>query len=246
MNRFFVDPEQMSEDTAVILGRDVNHIKNALRMKVGEELVVSDGRDRDWVAQIRSLSEDEIELVKERDFEKLSELPARIWLFQGLPKGDKMDLIVQKAVELGACRVIPVAMKRSVVRLERKKGEEKVRRWQAIAESAAKQSGRQQIPEVGPVLSLLDARTISSGFEEKFLAYEGASGMEATRKKIKKCRPGTDIGVFVGPEGGFEPKEVEELEEDGWERVSLGSRILRTETAGFTLLSALMIALDES
>ena len=172
------------------------------------------------------------------------ELPARIHLFQGLPKGDKMELIIQKAVELGAYRVVPVSMKRSVVKLDAKKADAKRKRWNAVSESAAKQSKRSLIPEVAPLMTYKEAVKEAAGYDMVFLPYESADGIRKTRELLASVKPGTDIAVFIGPEGGFEDEEVELARENGAEIVTLGKRILRTETAGLCMLSALMLQLE--
>lgn len=172
------------------------------------------------------------------------ELPARIHLFQGLPKGDKMELIIQKAVELGAFRIIPVETKRVVVKLDSKKEEARIKRWNAISESAAKQSKRSIIPEVTGVVKYKDALQMAEDFGLKMIPYECAKGMEETRRLLQTAEAGMDIAIFIGPEGGFEEEEIRQAGERGVSPVSLGRRILRTETAGLCVLSALMISLD--
>ena len=247
MYHFFVEPGQIHvpEKKVVITGQDVNHIKNVLRMKPGEELSVSTGTDsNEYRCGIVSLEEDcvlcELRFIKEAD----TELPAKIYLFQGLPKADKMELIVQKAVELGAYRVVPVSMKRSVVKLDAKKADAKRKRWNAVSESAAKQSKRSLIPEVAPLMTYKEAVKEAAGYDMVLLPYESADGIRKTRELLASVKPGTDIAVFIGPEGGFEDEEVELARENGAEIVTLGKRILRTETAGLCMLSALMLQLE--
>lgn len=240
MYQFFVEPNQINipDKRVVITGSDVNHIKNVLRMKAGEELNVSNGQDgKEYRCGIVSLEEEcivcELRFIKEDNVE----LPARIYLFQGLPKADKMELIIQKAVELGAYEIIPVAAKRCVVKLEDKKAASKLARWQGIAEAAAKQSKRGIIPRIHEVMSFRDAVKMASDMDVRLIPYELAEGMERTRKLIGALQPGQSIAVFIGPEGGFEESEIEMAEESGIESITLGRRILRTETAGLTVLS---------
>lgn len=240
MYQFFVEPCQIniSDKSVIILGGDVNHIKNVLRMRVGEEISVSNGLDgREYRCGIAALEEErivcELRFIKEDQVE----LPAEVYLFQGLPKGDKMELIVQKTVELGVCKIIPVAMKRCVTKLEDKKALSRVARWQGIAEAAAKQSRRGIIPEVLSVMSFPDAVKLASEMEVKLIPYEMAEDMEHTREIIGSLKPGQRIAVFIGPEGGFEEAEIELAKSSGMEPVTLGRRILRTETAGFTVLA---------
>lgn len=156
-----------------------------------------------------------------------------------------MDWIIQKAVELGAWAVVPVEMKRSVVRLDGKKAEKKVQRWQQIARSAAEQSRRMRIPEILPVTDFSGALKVAQSLDVLLLPYELARGMEETREILKAISPGESVGIFIGPEGGFEETEVERAVAAGARTVTLGHRILRTETAGMTLLSVLMFHLEE-
>ena len=247
MQRFFVEPHQIDEGAHQIhiLGSDVNHISNVLRMKQGEELWISDGGKKEYRCTIEEFSPDEVLLhiiyAQEPDYE----LQSRIYLFQGLPKADKMELVIQKAVELGAFEVIPVAMKRSVVKLDAKKAESKVKRWNAIAESAAKQSKRSILPQVSDVVTFAQAVKMAENCQIKLLPYECADGMEKTKRLIENITPGQDIAVFIGPEGGFDLDELELAKEAGCEIITLGKRILRTETAGMMLLSVLMYHLEQ-
>ena len=245
MYRFFVEPSQVEEHTIRILGSDVNHIKNVLRMKTGEEILISSGNDLEYACYIEEMGAEEVlahvMYVQEAGYE----LSSRIYLFQGLPKGDKMELIIQKAVELGVHEVIPVATRRAVVKLDGKKEENKIRRWQAIAESAAKQSKRMYVPEVKPVMRFCQAIEQAKKLDVVLLPYELAKGMKETKELIAQIEPGQSIGIFIGPEGGFDEEEVRMAVEMGAKAITLGKRILRTETAGLTVLSVLMFALEE-
>ena len=197
MHRFFVEPFQIGEKEIVITGPDVNHIRNVLRMRAGEELLAADGQGSEYRCILRELQDSEIRAEICRKFSGSAELPSRITLFQGLPKSDKMDLIIQKCVELGVFRIVPVTTKRTVVKLDAKKEESRRKRWTAVSESA--------------------------------------SGIPA----------GASIGVFIGPEGGFEEEEVREAMEAGARPITLGRRILRTETAGMAVLAMLGYLLEE-
>ncbi len=243
MYQFFVEENQMSGDSISILGSDVNHIKNVLRMKSGERVRVSiSDNGRSFFGTIGTISEDEVIVFIESEDENGTELSNRIYLFQGLPKGDKMELIIQKAVELGVYEIIPVAMKNCVVKLDDKKAVSKVKRWQAISESAAKQSKRTLIPEIKMPLSWKTALEEAKKLDVVLVPYENERGMEATREILQSIKPGQSIGIFVGPEGGFAPEEIEAVI---GHRISLGRRILRTETAGLATLSMLIFCLDE-
>ena len=247
MYQFFVEQEQIdvAGKSVIIRGNDVNHIKNVLRMRPGEEVAVSNGIDgREYRCGILALEEDCVRLELRFIKEDGVELPAKIYLFQGLPKADKMELIIQKAVELGAFQVIPVAMKRCVVKLDEKKADSKIKRWQGIAEAAAKQSKRGVIPTVAPVMSYAQAVKMASEMDLKLVPYELAEGMEQTKQLIESVKPGQRIAIFIGPEGGFDPEEIRTATEAGIQPITLGKRILRTETAGFTTIAWLMYQLE--
>lgn len=245
MYQFFVKPEQIVEKRVYITGKDVNHIGNVLRMKIGEELAVSNGEDgKEYRCGILSISEDEVVCEVRFIKEDAVELPCQISLFQGLPKADKMELIIQKAVELGAYEVIPVATKRAVVKLDAKKEKSKLVRWQGISEAAAKQSKRAVIPNVQSVKSFKEAILSVQEYDVKLIPYEMAEDMPKTRKIIKAIKPGSKIAIFIGPEGGFAEDEIQFALENNVVPITLGKRILRTETAGMTVLSILMYELE--
>ena len=174
MPRFFVNPSQVGEDSIIIQGNDVNHIRNVLRMRPGDELSLSDGQGTDYFCRIQSMERDEICLSIENSWKSYVELPVRLYLFQGLPKGEKMELIIQKAVELGAYEIIPVRTNRAIVKLDAKKEVKKIARWQQIAESGAKQSGRGMIPAVKPVMGLAEALAYAKSLDGILLPYEKA------------------------------------------------------------------------
>ena len=245
MQRFFVTPDQVGEDKIRIQGSDVNHMKNVLRMRPGEEVMVSDGNNRQYRCRVEDYPDGEAVLAILEAGLVDTELPSRIYLFQGLPKQEKMELIVQKAVELGVCQVIPVQTRRCVVKLDAKKAAKKVQRWQQIAESAAKQAGRGYIPAVSEVMTFQEALAFSEALDIRLIPYELADGMEGTRKILDGIRPGQSVGIFIGPEGGFEKEEVSRAVEAGTMPITLGKRILRTETAGIAVLSILMYRLEK-
>ncbi len=214
-----------------------------LRLKEGEQILISDGAGQDYRCAVKALGAEEIRATI-LELEEERELSSWITLYQGLPKGDKMELIIQKAVELGAARIVPVATKHTVVKLEGKREEGKRKRWQAIAESGAKQSKRSRIPEIAPVMTFREALASASDCELKLFAYENQEGTEETKAQLSRVLPGLKIGVLIGPEGGFDPEEAQQARESGWVPISLGRRILRTETAGLALLALLMMRLE--
>ncbi len=247
MYQFFADPAQINipDRRVIILGEDVNHIRNVLRMRPGEEITVRDGRDgREYRCGI--LSVEEAEVLCELRFikEDAVELPAEVYLFQGLPKADKMELIIQKAVELGVHQVIPVAASRCVVKLDEKKAAARRARWQGIAQAAAKQSKRAIVPEVTEVSSFARAVEKASQMDVALIPYELAEDMARTKELLEGLRPGQRVAVFIGPEGGFSQEEIGFAQEKGVLPITLGKRILRTETAGLVVLSWLMYLLE--
>lgn len=244
MHHFFVSPQAVGEDRVAITGPDVNHIKNALRMRQGESLLISDGEGNDYHCRISSIKSDLVEArIEER--RESRELPVRLYLFQGLPKSDKMELIIQKAVELGVYGVTPVITKNAVVKLDAKKEKSRLERWQAISESAAKQSGRSRIPKVEKIMSLKEALEMAEEFDQILIPYENQTGMDTMKKALEAVGQDTrSAAVFIGPEGGFDENEVLLAKEHGAVPVSLGRRILRTETAGLAVLSLFMLKVE--
>lgn len=245
MHHFFVTPDCVDEKYISITGSDVNHLKNVLRVKIGEELLVSDGQGKDYMCRIDGIDDKEIKaLIVSEEFSG-TELPARLYLFQGLPKSDKMELIIQKAVELGCFEIIPVNTARSIVKLDKKKEDAKLKRWKAISESAAKQSRRSIIPNIHSVMTFKEAIEYAKDFDINLIPYENFKDMTETKEVVDKVAGGMNVGIFIGPEGGFEESEVNMAVENGAKRISLGKRILRTETAGMAILSVLMFRIEE-
>lgn len=247
MYQFFVSPEQIGDKRAFITGQDVNHIKNVLRMKIGEELNLSNGIDgREYRCAITGINDDTIDLELRFVKEDSHELPSKIYLFQGIPKADKMEGIIQKNVELGVFEIIPVAMKRCVVKLDDKKVDNKIKRWQSISEAAAKQSKRGVIPKVSlPMPFKLALQYAKEHCSVCLLPYEMAEDMSYTRTVIENIKPNDNIAIFIGPEGGFDDEEVNAAIDMGFQKITLGKRILRTETAGMTVMSVLMYMLED-
>lgn len=246
MNRFFVDdPGAFSDRSVVITGEDVNHVKNVLRLKENDELIVSDGRGRDYHCRISGITNEEVVADICDICDNFSELSTEITLFQGFPKGDKMELIIQKTVELGVTRIVPVMTKRTVVKLDDKKAKKKMERYNMIAESAAKQSGRGMIPEVTMPVSFAEAVSMAEKLDMNIIPYEEAEGVEYSRNIIKSIKGKKSLGIFIGPEGGFAREEVEKALDAGASAITLGHRILRTETAGMAVISIIMFELEE-
>lgn len=245
MNRFYVEQNQIGDQNIIITGSDVNHIKNVLRKKIGDEIVVCNGQGMDYTCTIDSIENSEVHVKIDQQAATDTELPSKLYLFQGLPKKDKMELIVQKAVELGVYQIIPVMMKRTIVKLEDKKKElKKIDRWQTIATNAAKQSNRGMIPEVKEVMTFKEAMEFAKTLEYSIMPYENEKDLLTSKEAIKMSHGKSSIGIFIGPEGGFDPMEVDLATETGIVPISLGRRILRTETAGLAVVSILMFELE--
>lgn len=252
MYHFFVEPSQIGEKDIVITGPDVNHIKNVIRLKPGDEISVSNGVDgRDYRCGIAAIAEDEVRCELRFIKEDGVELPAKVYLFQGLPKGDKMEFIIQKMVELGVYEIIPVAMQRCVVKLDDKKAKSKIARWQGIAEAAAKQSKRGIVPQIHSVMGYKEALAYAADMDCRLVPYEmeesldGSSGMAGTKKLIEAIKPGEAVAIFIGPEGGFDDNEIQSAISQGMKPITLGKRILRTETAGMTVMAWIMYQLEK-
>lgn len=244
MYQFFVEDTQVLESSILIEGGDVNHIKNVLRMKRGERVRISTASGKNFFGEITAITETAVQVGMLEECTEGTELPGRIYLFQGLPKSDKMELIIQKAVELGVYEIVPVAMKHCVVKLDEKKAAAKVARWQEIAKSAAKQSKRSLIPSVALPMRYAEAVERAQGLDVVLVPYENARGMAATKEAVEAIAAGSDIGIFIGPEGGFSEEEIALAREKQMQLVSLGKRILRTETAGLATLAILMYHLE--
>ena len=246
MLHLFADPSDVQDELLTITGPEVNHIRNVMRLKPGEEISVSIGGDgKEYRYGIESYTEDSVlcrlRFVKDKEVE----LPVKVLLFQGLPKADKMDLIVQKAVELGAAEIIPVSMERCVVKLDVGKAAKKTARWQTIAESAASQSRRSIIPRVLAPMSMKEAvEYAKEQTEVRVIPYELQEDDGSVKQYLESLKEGESVSIFIGPEGGFAPGEVELAKEAGIRPISLGRRILRTETAGLAILSWLIYILE--
>ena len=243
MFNFFVENNSREGNCYYIEGADFNHIKNVVRMHVGDEILVSEN-GMNHLCEIKSLEgETCVAEIVEENYQN-TDLPVEIHLFQALPKGDKMEFIIQKTVELGVDEIHPVEMKRCVVKLDDKKKKSKVQRWQAIAESAAKQSKRCKIPEIGDVLTYKQAMQKAEKMDLFLVPFESKRGMLDTKDALNEIKAGMKIGIIIGPEGGFEDKEVDEAIAVGGKTVSLGSRILRTETAAMISVGMVMLHVE--
>ena len=242
MFNFFLDEQYKKDDCYYIYSdnSDYNHIKNVLRMSIADELLISSNGES-HLCEIIEVCDQYIKAKISIENYNDTSLPISIHLFQGLPKSDKMEFVIQKAVELGADEIIPVETENCVVKLDSKKKDSKVARWQAICESAAKQSKRNTIPRVSKVMSFKNALEKSKELDVVLIPYENEEGMATTKKALKSIKSGMSVGIFIGPEGGFDDREVDIATEMGAVSISLGKRILRTETAAITAVGMCML-----
>jgi 16S rRNA (uracil1498-N3)-methyltransferase len=244
MHRFFVDNNQIQEETVTIVGEDVHHITIVLKLVIGEKIVVCDRQGNEYYCIIKHINRENVILSIETMQKAESELETKIYLYQGIPKLDKMEWIIQKAVELGVYEIIPVAMTRSVVKINDNKADKKIARWNKIAESAAKQAQRAYIPKVKEPISFEKAVNEASTLDMVIVPYEKADNEHTIKKEQKTIIDRRSIGVFIGPEGGFDEGEITNLIAHESKIITLGKRILRTETASMTVLSILMYLLE--
>jgi len=225
-----------------IEGDDAHHLANVVRLKIGEKIRVSTASEESYLCSVVEVTSTEL-VVQVEDKMDSTELPCKIYLFQAIPKGDRMETIIEKCVELGVTEIIPVEMKNCVVKLDAKKKASRVLRWQAIADSAAKQSKRSAKPVVSEVMSFADAIKRMNECDIKLAPYESKNGMEDTKNAFKRIASGNSISIIIGPEGGFAPEEIDECSKT-MDIISLGKRILRTDTAAICTLSMLMAYIE--
>ena len=251
MPRFFVRNEQVKEKTIEILGEDIKHIKNVLRKQIGDKLeICNQDTKKSYICEIERL-EDKSILTKIIEELKKDDNKISVDIYQGLPKADKMELIIQKSVELGVNAIIPVAMKRCVVKIDTKDETKKITRWQKIAESAAKQSGRNTIPEIKNVINIEKVNQLIKEYDSVIVAYENEKENTIKHELLKlkekvKTNNKIKIAIVIGPEGGLEEKDVELLKQNGAKIVTLGNIILRTETFALNVLSIIMYELEQN
>lgn len=247
MPKFFVKNNQIDEDKIIIKGEDVNHIINVLRKKNGEELQICDFENgNNYIAEIIDYKKDIVECKIKKQIESNTESNVNITIFQGLPKFDKMELIIQKATEIGVGEIVPLKMKRCVVKLNEKDENKKIERWNKIAEIAAKQSMRDRITKVDKVQSLKEICNRIAEFDEVLVAYENEKN-NSLKKELKSIakKEYYKIGIIIGPEGGIDEQEIKLLKENKKVKiVSLGNRILRTETAPLVMASNIIYELE--
>ena len=243
MFNFFVNEENRYNGFYLINDSDRNHIVNVLRMSPGDRFLVSCNGKSD-LCMLTDITTDFVKAdIIEENYND-TELPVKLYLYQGLPKADKMELIIQKAVELGVYAIIPTEMRNCVVKLEDKRKKSKTARWQAISEAAAKQSKRNIIPEVKEITSFKEVLKQAQELDLFIAPYENENGMKSTAEVLSLIKKEMSVGILIGPEGGFDEKEIEQVLACGCKTVSLGKRILRTETAAIAAVAMCMLNIE--
>lgn len=248
MPKFFVEKKQIYDGKAHILGDDINHIKNVLRLKKDDTLdICSIEEKKTFKCKIEEINNDIITCNILEELKNEVESNVHVTIFQGLPKADKMELIIQKSVELGVNALTPIEMKRCVVKLNEKDKAKKIQRWQKISEVAAKQCGRNIIPKINNIIKINEICDVIKDFDVVIVAYENEKEnyLRNEIEKLKKLgKEELRIAICIGPEGGFEEREIAMLKENGAKIITLGNRILRTETVALNMLSILMYELE--
>ncbi len=249
MPKFFIKSNQIKEGKVIIIGEDVNHIKNVLRLKIDDDIQVCNiDTSINYICEVSKLDNEEIECNILNQIDSEAESNIHISVFQGIPKSDKMELIIQKCVELGADEITPVEMKRCVVKIDSKSKNKKNERWQKISEVAAKQCGRDRVPKVNQITNIKNICNLTPEYDIVLLAYENEKEKTLKNELLKlKNKIGKDlkIAIIIGPEGGVDKEEVDLLVENGAKSITLGKRILRTETVAFVLTSIIMYELGD-
>ena len=247
MRKFFINSNQIDGENIKIIGEDVNHIKNVLRLEKGEIIKLCDTDNGiNYISKIDEITKDFVLcFIIETDLNN-SESKISLSIFQGLPKSDKMELIIQKGTELGVKDFTPVNFERCIVKLQGKDEAKKIERWQKISESASKQSGRDIIPKINNIISIKQLCDFIKNYDIVLVAYENEKDntLKEELNKLKKLDKELKIGVVIGPEGGIAEKEIEILKENNAKIITLGNRILRTETVCLNVASIIMYEFD--
>jgi 16S rRNA (uracil1498-N3)-methyltransferase len=244
MHKFFVNNENIVGHRILINGDDVNHIYRVLRLNRDDEILISSGNGKEYICKIVDVNKREVVCEVVESFDNTSEPPVNIILYQGLPKAQKMELIIQKCVEIGVVKIQPVLTQRVVVKTEGKDISNKLERWNKIAEEAAKQSNRGILPEVLPLISFEQAVEELKNMDLGLIPYEKEKS-KGLKEVLEGASSAKTIGILIGPEGGFEETEVSNCVEKGIIPVTLGPRILRTETAGLTVSSIVLYEIGD-
>ena len=249
MPKFFVAENQINNNKITIIGNDVNHIKNVLRQKSGDKITICDiSKEQDYLCKIDKIEEKSIDCNIIEKLENNTESNVKVTIFQGLPKADKMELVIQKSVELGVYDITPLQMKRCVVKLNEKDKAKKIQRWKKISEVAAKQCGRNIIPKINNIVNVKEVCNLCNEYDIVLIAYENEkeNTLKKELKNLKKLdKEEIKVAIIIGPEGAIAPEEIEMFEENGAKIITLGNRILRTETVALSVLSIIMYELEK-
>lgn len=243
MPKFFIKNNQIIDNKIIILGEDVKHISNVLRKEIGAELEICNiDTSENYLVEIENILKTEIQTIIKQKNQSVAESEIDIHIFQGLPKSDKMELIIQKSTELGVKEITPIEMERSIVKLDEKDKNKKVDRWQKIAEVAAKQSGRDIIPKINKIEKIKNIYETFKNYDIVIVAYENEkhTTLKQVLKNAKQDNEYKKIAIIIGPEGGIEPIEVELMKQNNAKIITLGNRILRTETVALSMISMIM------
>lgn len=246
MPKFFVKQNQIKDNEITIIGTDVNHIVHVLRLKINDEIkICNEENSENYMAKIAKIDKEKVICNIVEKIASNTEANVNITIFQGLPKVDKMELIIQKCTELGVKEITPVEMKRCVVKLDEKNENKKIERWQKIAEVAAKQSGRDNICKINKVINIKNICNICQNYDIVLVPYENEKDF-SLKDAIKKLPKNiSKIGIVIGPEGGFEEEEIEALRQNNCRIITLGKRILRTETVAMAMSSIILYELSD-
>lgn len=246
MPKFFVKNNQISGNVIDILGTDVNHIANVLRLKPDDKIKICNvDKGTNYNTQIVEINKENVKCNILEEIESNAEAGVHINILQGLPKAEKMELIIQKCTELGVSEITPVEMERCIVKLDSKSASKKQERWQKIAEVAAKQSGRDKIPTINNVINIKNVCNMLANYDIVLVPYENEKTVTLKEVLNKLPRKNLKIAIVIGPEGGFEEKEIQMLEQNNCKIVTLGNRILRTETVAMAMTSVIMYELAD-
>lgn len=241
MPKFFIRDNQIEEEKIKIYGQDVNHIKNVFRKTIGDTIKVCNEDTKDnYLAKIVEINQNKVEAVILEKFKSNSEPGIFIHVFQGLPKADKMELIIQKSVELGVSKITPVSMRRCIVKIAPKDQMKKIQRWQKISEAASKQCGRNIVPIIDNVIKVKDICEFAKDYDSILVAYENEENnkLKCELQRLKNNKSNNlKIAIVIGPEGGLADEDVNYLKENGAKSITLGKRILRTETVALNIIS---------
>jgi 16S rRNA (uracil1498-N3)-methyltransferase len=248
MQRYFVPAEQLKLDHAIIKGDDAHHIIRVMRAREGETIIVSNGSDRSVEAIIRSMDKDSVTVTVTKELGMHAEPRVQVWLAQSLPKGDKLETVVQKCTEVGAAKFIPFLSERTVVQYDAKKEAKRLERWRKIVKEAAEQAHRDRIPEIVPPVTFRELMKLSGSAGLRLFCYEKETGAQL-RDVLHQSRLSQSdnliVLIMIGPEGGFTEQEASLAEQYGFIPVGLGRRILRTETAGVVALTCILYETGE-